>query len=181
MNQQELRDLTESYYNGVYSEEDKCSSTGKMHKNYKSRKKQNESYDLYDVVLDHLLSEGYADDARSAEVIMSHMSDEWLGNIMEAASNTIMSVNRNGKSVYNRSKNLTRITDALARNRNAALVARKQGRDYDAESTLNKARRQSITRLNAIPPGKTDYEYTSIYDIVPTGSHRHRLRAQNKI
>jgi hypothetical protein len=43
---------------------------------------QNESQDLYDVVLDHLLSEGYADDARSAAVIMTHMSDEWLSNIL---------------------------------------------------------------------------------------------------
>jgi hypothetical protein len=44
-----------------------------------------ESQDLYDVVLDHLLSEGYADDARSAAVIMTHMSDEWLGDIMNEA------------------------------------------------------------------------------------------------
>jgi hypothetical protein len=50
-----------------------------------NRPNMEESYDLYDVVLDHLLSEGYADDARSAEVIMTHMSDEWLGGILDEA------------------------------------------------------------------------------------------------
>jgi hypothetical protein len=49
---------------------------------------QAESYDLYDVVLEHLLAEGYADDTRSAEVIMANMSDEWLGDILDEASRT---------------------------------------------------------------------------------------------
>jgi DNA modification methylase len=138
MNSDELRDLTESYYQGVYSEENidedrkKLEAelkTGRARRDFRSldsrphlrdnsllgtpkigigkylnKKTKNrqethaasrgvktgsrhlpESQDLYDVVLDHLLSEGYADDARSAAVIMTHMSDEWLGDIMSEA------------------------------------------------------------------------------------------------
>jgi hypothetical protein len=52
---------------------------------HEKKHSQNESYDLYDVVLEHLLAEGYADDTRSAEVIMANMSDEWLGDILDEA------------------------------------------------------------------------------------------------
>ena len=45
-----------------------------------------ESYDLYDVVLDHLLDEGYCDDVESAEIIMTNMSEEWLDGILEGVA-----------------------------------------------------------------------------------------------
>jgi hypothetical protein len=43
----------------------------------------NESYDLYDVILSHLLDEGYANTPEAAEVIMVNMSEEWLYHILE--------------------------------------------------------------------------------------------------
>lgn len=42
-----------------------------------------EDVDVYDVVLEHLLEEGYADTVESAEGIMVNMSDEWIGAILE--------------------------------------------------------------------------------------------------
>lgn len=42
-----------------------------------------EEVDLYDVVLDHLLDEGYCDDVESAEIIMANMSEEWVDEIVE--------------------------------------------------------------------------------------------------
>jgi hypothetical protein len=42
-----------------------------------------ESNDVYDLVLDHLLDEGYCDDVESAEVIMANMGEEWLNEIVE--------------------------------------------------------------------------------------------------
>lgn len=42
-----------------------------------------EDVDVYDVVLEHLLEEGYADTVESAEGIMINMSDEWIGAILE--------------------------------------------------------------------------------------------------
>ena len=47
------------------------------------RRGQNESYDLYDIVLSHLLDEGYADTYEAAEAIMVNMSEEWREGIVE--------------------------------------------------------------------------------------------------
>ncbi len=41
------------------------------------RKKTNEEYDLYDIILSHLIDEGYADTQEAAESIMVNMSEEW--------------------------------------------------------------------------------------------------------
>jgi hypothetical protein len=43
-----------------------------------------EDVDLYDVVLEHLLDEGFADTEESATVIMANMSEEWREEILEA-------------------------------------------------------------------------------------------------
>ncbi len=45
---------------------------------------QRESYDIYDIILSHLLDEGYADTAKNAEVIMVNMSEEWRDEILES-------------------------------------------------------------------------------------------------
>jgi hypothetical protein len=42
-----------------------------------------ESFDLYDIILSHLLDEGYADTEESATAIMVNMSEDWKENIME--------------------------------------------------------------------------------------------------
>jgi hypothetical protein len=41
-----------------------------------------ETLDLYDVVLEHLLDEGYADSEEAATVIMANMSEEWREEII---------------------------------------------------------------------------------------------------
>jgi hypothetical protein len=42
-----------------------------------------DSYDLYDIILSHLLYEGYADTQEQAEVIMVNMSEDWRESICE--------------------------------------------------------------------------------------------------
>jgi hypothetical protein len=42
-----------------------------------------ESSDLYDIILSHLLDEGYANTQESALAIMANMSEEWRENILE--------------------------------------------------------------------------------------------------
>ena len=42
-----------------------------------------DSYDYYDIILSHLLDEGYADTIESAEGIMVNMSEEWRDSIIE--------------------------------------------------------------------------------------------------
>ena len=48
---------------------------------------QNEAYDLYDIILSHLIDEGYADTFESAEAIMVNMSEEWRQSIVEEFPN----------------------------------------------------------------------------------------------
>ena len=42
-----------------------------------------ESYDLYDLILSHLIDEGYAETPEAAEAIMVNMSEDWKQDIME--------------------------------------------------------------------------------------------------
>jgi hypothetical protein len=63
---------------------------GGITKNPKKLRKQKamgefgEQVDLYDIILSHLLDEGYADTQEQAEVIMVNMSEDWRESIMEA-------------------------------------------------------------------------------------------------
>jgi len=43
-----------------------------------------DSYDLYDIILSHLLDEGYAETQEAAEAIMVNMGEEWRESIFEA-------------------------------------------------------------------------------------------------
>jgi hypothetical protein len=45
-----------------------------------------DSYDLYDIILSHLLDEGYAKTLEAAEVIMVNMSEDWKKHIAHAAT-----------------------------------------------------------------------------------------------
>ena len=46
------------------------------------RKEKKESYDLYDIILSHLLDEGYADTNEAAISIMANMSEDWRESIL---------------------------------------------------------------------------------------------------
>jgi hypothetical protein len=50
---------------------------------------QKEQTDLYDIILSHLLDEGYADTQEAAEAIMVNMSEEWRDTIIEEAPERI--------------------------------------------------------------------------------------------
>lgn len=49
----------------------------------------NEEFDLYDLVSEYLVSEGFCDSYEDADVIMANMSEDWRDEIIEA---TVMSV-----------------------------------------------------------------------------------------
>ncbi len=50
----------------------------------KKPKTQKEQVDIYDIILSHLLDEGYADTQEAAEAIMVNMSEDWREDIVEA-------------------------------------------------------------------------------------------------
>jgi hypothetical protein len=47
-------------------------------------KLRKEEVDIFDVILEHLVAEGYADTNQAALAIMANMSEEWKQNIVEA-------------------------------------------------------------------------------------------------
>jgi hypothetical protein len=49
----------------------------------RKRRNINNSYDPYDLILSHLLDEGYAETLEAAESIMVNMSEEWRESIVE--------------------------------------------------------------------------------------------------
>jgi hypothetical protein len=51
-------------------------------KSRKNKEKTNEEVDIYDIILSHLLDEGYAETPEAAEAIMLNMSEEWRANIV---------------------------------------------------------------------------------------------------
>jgi hypothetical protein len=61
---------------------------GTITKNPKKLRKQKamgeigENYDLYDIILSHLLDEGYAETPEAAEAIMVNMSEDWRDSII---------------------------------------------------------------------------------------------------
>ena len=58
------------------------------HSERKARKKsklKNEEADLYDIILSHLLDEGYAETQEQAQVIMVNMSEDWRESILSEA------------------------------------------------------------------------------------------------
>jgi hypothetical protein len=44
---------------------------------------EEQGYDVYDIILSHLLDEGYAETVEAAEVIMVNMSEDWRESIVE--------------------------------------------------------------------------------------------------
>lgn len=73
MDSHDIRNLQEAYLN-VYSLEEEDSKYDPTLK----------SYNIYDLVLTHLLDEGYVNDLESAENIMENMSEKWVYDILEA-------------------------------------------------------------------------------------------------
>jgi hypothetical protein len=55
---------------------------GKKLERQKKTGVSSESYDIYDIILSHLLDEGYAETPEAAEAIMVNMSEEWRDSII---------------------------------------------------------------------------------------------------
>jgi hypothetical protein len=58
------------------------SMSGKMSKSERNMKKTQEQVDIYDIILSHLLDEGYAETPEAAEAIMVNMSEDWRDSII---------------------------------------------------------------------------------------------------
>ena len=91
----------------------RTTKTGKMHGQDQAKLKKdlqykrssrNEEYDIYDIILSHLLDEGYAETFEAAEVIMVNMSEDWREDIVEALTGERYrkSIKKGGGGAYSR-------------------------------------------------------------------------------
>ena len=71
-----------------------------------------QSFDLFDVVLGHLLDEGYAENEEQALTIMANMSEEWRDEIVEAAYSAKAA--RAGKDIGKPGKQFAKIAASAA-------------------------------------------------------------------
>jgi len=57
--------------------------------------KDSYEYDLYDIILSHLLDEGYAETQEQAQVIMVNMSEDWRESIIEEQTDPLKTASEN--------------------------------------------------------------------------------------
>jgi hypothetical protein len=148
---------------------------------------QNESYDLFDYLLEYLVAEGYADTNENAIAIMANMSEEWREEILDEAvrgsqrsiadritGNDIRKVTRGNKDVYKKPK----WKDAAENEVQRGSQLRKKGETENTNDRRDRERieanRKSIKRLNA-KPGADDGSYDAGYhgDDDTSGGERH--------
>ena len=61
----------------------RMNSSDSANDNQKNTTYEQSQIDLFDIILEYLISEGYADNNKSAIAIMSNMSEEWRQSIIE--------------------------------------------------------------------------------------------------
>jgi len=83
MRDQEIVGLMEAY-SSIYSQSEDCDIVSEA-------RAMSHSVDIFDVILEHLVAEGFADTEEAALAIMANMSEEWRQSIVEgdALRNTI--------------------------------------------------------------------------------------------
>ncbi len=97
MNSKDFRNIREAYFNvyeeitlkgtgprlvDPYTDPNESKSGGKIKGPKMKNVIKKEETDLYDIILSHLLDEGYADTEQAAEAIMVNMSEEWRESIV---------------------------------------------------------------------------------------------------
>ena len=139
-----------------------------------------ESVDLYDVVLDYLLDEGYADTEQNAITIMANMSEEWIDDILDEAQ--IMSVSGPGGLKHMINRNVLKLQNAAAKEAQGKKEKQKAAKETENTERAAKARKSSIERSNA-KPGEDSGDYDSGYhgdDDTSDGKRHYSLSRTNR-
>jgi len=159
----------------------------------KKPKTQSEQLDLYDVILDYLLDEGYTDTIEGAEAIMVSMSEDWRESIVEdvldegvlgARKGHIRSViGKGGSSIkYVASGGDIVANDRAAQERASAAKRREEGKNKVRTAQFQQANKKSIETLNA-KRGEDTGEYDASYygdDDLSDGSRHYSLSHTNR-
>jgi hypothetical protein len=165
-----------------------------------------EELDLYDLVSEYLVSEGFCDSYEDADVIMANMSEEWREGIVEEVldeavkgsqrsignritGNDIRQVRRGGSTIYKKPKWQDRVETRVSRDMG------KEGHKnpYQYGSGATKQAKASVERMNAEKNVEVKHDYDgnddvetvstnslSGYRTVPTNYRARRRRASGR-
>ena len=125
----------------------------------KMTKTQREQVDLYDIILTHLLDEGYAETQEQAEVIMVNMSEDWREDIVEK---TAMAKRGHDETAI-RNKIAKSTGGGEAADRAGELADRKTFGHGNSQARNNLARSQKgdFRKTTSSSPGLHGYGYKS--------------------
>ena len=147
---------------------------------------EEETFDVYDVVLEHLLDEGYADSIESAESIMANMSEEWRDEIIDEAQ--IMSVSGPGGLKHMINRNVLKLQNAASRERQERQAKEKSKKEAQNAERLDAANKRGIeaatNRSNDGAGGNRFVQASSLRanerDDQPTNYRARRRRASGR-
>jgi len=107
--------LTDAYDKPPYGDDLKSKPTKKGPKMKGVVRK--EGVDLYDIILSHLLDEGYADTEQAAEAIMVNMSEDWRESIVEGsvADRAVRAVDNERQGYLGDADAINKMQDAASR------------------------------------------------------------------
>jgi hypothetical protein len=165
---------------GSVRQKNQTRRAGHLAKMFKAgRDTMREEVDLYDLVSEYLVSEGYCDSYEDADVIMANMSEEWREGILDEAKGTILSVKSpEGKEKPVLQRNSETSSQISKRRSSEQQRAKKEKSKNDrAYGRLSVARKKSIETMNA-KPGEDEGEYDSGYygdDDTTMGSRHYGL------
>jgi hypothetical protein len=162
-------------------------------KDRNERRGYDEEVDVYDLVLDHLLDEGFCDDVESAEVVMANMSEEWLDEILDEAVEIMSVTSPEGKlrkgtrirppQTENR-RTFRRLAALQKRQReNPKAISARSAREQSARE-VEKNTKKSLKNLNSDPNVEVKHGYEDTdragYRSVPTDYRARKRRASGR-
>ena len=86
-----------------------------------------EGFDLYDIILSHLLDEGYAETSEAAERILMNMSKDWIGSIMKEEDS------KKPKMMYSKNPKYARPQKDDANAKSGGSKVRTHDKDWDED------------------------------------------------
>lgn len=134
----------------------------------------------YDIILEYLMNEGFADTEQNAITIMANMSEAWIDEILDEAQ--IMSVSGPGGLKHMINPNVLKLQNAAARERQERQAKTNKTKDSENTRRFQQTAKKSIERLNA-KPGEDSGDYDSGYygdDDTSDGKRHYSLSRTNR-
>ena len=160
----DLSDYTWDEMYESYLDEGLGSAIKRIFSGKKEAEALNNSYDLFDAILEHLIVEGYADTNENALVIMANMSEDWREDIVEK---TAMAKRGHDETAI-RNKIAKSTGGGEAADRAGELADRKtfgqRGVDPKARQNLARAQRGDFRKTTSSSPGLKGYAYKATTD-----------------